>query len=119
MKDLAGSDPRAADTKQSVPGDTARLRKNYRLYQKIANATSATVIIHRIMSLLRLFSSAIVSEYTTSEIPVQVASRSPSSGHGFAASSLAPGESNDLPNVVAGVPVTLHAARSLSVQSLA
>jgi hypothetical protein len=35
-------------------------RRNYRpcLYQKIATATSATVMIHRIMSLLRLFSSA-------------------------------------------------------------
>jgi hypothetical protein len=29
------------------------------LYQKIANATSATVMIHSTMSLLRFFSSAI------------------------------------------------------------
>ena len=49
-----------------------RLRRNYRLYQKIANAIRATVIIHRMMSLLRLFSSGIEWQYTTYEIPVQV-----------------------------------------------
>ena len=35
--------------------------ENYFLYQKIANATSATVMIHNTMSLLRFFSSAIGS----------------------------------------------------------
>src|ERR1700739_5116956 len=33
--------------------------KNYRLYRKIARATKATVIIHRMTSLLPFFSSAI------------------------------------------------------------
>jgi hypothetical protein len=40
-----------------------RLAKDYRgfMYQKIASATRATVIIHRMTSLLRLFSSAMQS----------------------------------------------------------
>jgi len=46
-----------------APSDAvATLRsQNYFLYQKIANATSATVMIHNTMSLLRFFSSAMAS----------------------------------------------------------
>jgi hypothetical protein len=36
----------------------SELRRNYLLYRKIANATRTTVMIHRIMFLLPLFSSA-------------------------------------------------------------
>lgn len=38
------------------------------LYQKIASATSATVMIHRMMSLLRFFSSAIDGQEHTSKL---------------------------------------------------
>ena len=49
--------------------------KNYRglWYQKNANATSATVMIHRTMSLLRFFSSAINEVEHTSSFASSVA----------------------------------------------
>jgi hypothetical protein len=54
------------------------------MYQKIARATSATVMIHRTTSLLPFFSSAISKEYTTPEPLVQVPRRFPRT-YGFAA----------------------------------
>ena len=41
---------------QSIVCTGLRASETYFLYQKIASATSATVMIHRMMSLLRLFS---------------------------------------------------------------
>ncbi len=51
-----------------------RFEEFYRgfMYQKIASATRATVMIHKTMSLLRFFSSAIEEEYSTPLAPVQV-----------------------------------------------
>lgn len=50
-----------AEGGRTSPHTAAKLAGNYFgfMYQKIANATRATVMIHRTMSLLRFFSSAI------------------------------------------------------------
>ena len=53
-------------------------RRIYLLYQKIAIATKTTVMIHKTMSLLRFFSSAIVRQYSTTLFHLQVFSRNPS-----------------------------------------
>ena len=71
-------------------GSRKTFAESYRgfMYQKIARATSATVMIHRMTSLLPFFSSAINKEYTTPEILVQVPRRFPpdkASTYGFAA----------------------------------
>lgn len=50
-----------AEGGRTSPHTAARVAEIYLgfMYQKIANATRATVMIHRTMSLLRFFSSAI------------------------------------------------------------
>ena len=51
---LISGGPQAQSHPTSLPP-----RRNYRLYRKIARATKATVMIHRMTSLLPFFSSAI------------------------------------------------------------
>jgi hypothetical protein len=63
------------------------------MYQKIASATSATVMIHRTMSLLRFFSSAM--KKSTPQVKFRFKCRfdfpgEPPSGYGFAAAAAAP-----------------------------
>jgi hypothetical protein len=63
------------------------------MYQKIASATSATVMIHRTMSLLRFFSSAM--KKSTPQVKFRFKCRfdfpgKPASGYGFAAAVAAP-----------------------------
>jgi len=63
------------------------------MYQKIASATSATVMIHRTMSLLRFFSSAM--KKSTPQVKFRFKCRFDfpgklPSGYGFAAAVAAP-----------------------------
>jgi hypothetical protein len=60
---------------------------NYLLYQKIASAIKTTVMIQRMMSLLRLFSSAIDGSTTHLKSRFKYQLNSPAAAHGFAATS--------------------------------
>jgi hypothetical protein len=52
--------------------DEARLAMNYFLYQKIATATRMTVMIQRMMSLLRFFSFGSAMQGSTAQSPLSI-----------------------------------------------